>query len=223
MIDIPAIFKSRTLDADKLREYGFSYSGDQYTMDFPIMENQYTAKITISSDGSADFRVYETDSDEEYMPAHIYNATGAFVGGIHKACEEILKNISEKCYYTEYFKWNQSKRILLFIKDRYNAEPEFLWKNLPECAALRVPGKKPWFAVIGRVPKEKLGQDEGGIAEVINLKDEPAIVSARVDGRLAFPAYHMNKQHWYTLFLDDRISDDEIIKLIEKSYVLVNH
>ena len=92
MIDIPAIFKSRTLDADKLREYGFSYSGDQYTMDFPIMENQYTAKITISSDGSADFRVYETDSDEEYMPAHIYNATGAFVGGIHKACEEILKN-----------------------------------------------------------------------------------------------------------------------------------
>ena len=93
MIDIPAIFKSRTLDADKLREYGFSYSGDQYTMDFPIMENQYTAKITISSDGSADFRVYETDSDEEYMPAHIYNATGAFVGGIHKACEEILKNI----------------------------------------------------------------------------------------------------------------------------------
>ena len=110
-----------------------------------------------------------------------------------------------------------------FIKDRYNAEPEFLWKNLPECAALRVPGKKPWFAVIGRVPKEKLGQDEGGIAEVINLKDEPAIVSARVDGRLAFPAYHMNKQHWYTLFLDDRISDDEIIKLIEKSYVLVNH
>ena len=26
MIDIPAIFKSRTLDADKLREYGFSYS-----------------------------------------------------------------------------------------------------------------------------------------------------------------------------------------------------
>ena len=110
-----------------------------------------------------------------------------------------------------------------FIKDRYNAEPEFLWKNLPECAALRVPGKKPWFAVIGRVPKEKLGQDEGGIAEVINLKDEPAIVSARVDGRRAFPAYHMNKQHWYTLFLDDRISDDEIIKLIEKSYVLVNH
>ena len=94
--------------------------------------------------------------------------------------------------------------------------------SLPECAALRVPSKKPWFAVIGRVPKAKFGMDEGGVVEVINLKDEPKIVSDRVDGKNAFPAYHMNKQHWYTLFLDGRLSDDEIVGLIEKSYALVN-
>ena len=131
MIDIPAIFKSRTLDADKLREYGFSYSEDQYTMDFPIMENQYTAKITISSDGSADFRVYETDSDEEYMPAHIYNATGAFVGGIHKACEKILKNISEKCYYTEYFKAEDKYTRHSYHKEIYNNPMSLndFWEN----------------------------------------------------------------------------------------------
>jgi len=65
-----------------------------------------------------------------------------------KAGEAILTEIASKCYYTEYFKWDQSKRILQFIKDSYNAEPEFLWSSLPGCAALRVPGKKPWFAVI---------------------------------------------------------------------------
>ena len=64
--------------------------------------------------------------------------------------------------------------------------------------------------------------DEGGVVEVINLKDEPTIVSNRVDGKNAFPAYPMNKQHWYTLFLDGRLSDDEIVGLIEKSYILVN-
>ena len=53
-------------------------------------------------------------------------------------------------------------------------------------------------------------------------KDEPKIVPDRVDSKNAFPAYHMNKQHWYTLFLDERLSDDEIVDLIEKSYVLVN-
>ena len=102
----------------------------------------------------------------------------------------MLTDIASKCYYTEYFKWDQSKRILQFIKGSYNAEPEFLWSSLPECAALRVPGKKPWFAVIGRVPKAKFGLDEGGVVEVINLKDEPKIVPDRVDSKNAFPAYH---------------------------------
>ncbi len=32
----------------------------------------------------------------------------------------------------------------------------------------------------------------------------------------------MNKQHWYTLFLDERLSDDTIIRFIQKSYTLVN-
>jgi predicted DNA-binding protein (MmcQ/YjbR family) len=90
--------------------------------------------------------------------------------------------------------WNtikdQSKRILQFIKDSYNAEPEFLWSSLPECAALRVPGKKPWFAVIGRVPNAKFCLDEAGDVEVINLKDEPKIVSDKVDGKNAFPAFY---------------------------------
>ena len=222
MIDIQSIFKNKTIDTEKLINYGFSLMENCFSKDFPIINGQYSARITITSEGKADFKVYESDTGEEYMPAHIYNSTGAFVGDVHKACETILQDIAQKCFFTEYFKWEQSRRILHFIKNSYNAEPEFLWSSLPECAALRVPGKKPWFAVIGRVPKAKFGMDEGGVAEVINLKDEPKKVSERVDGKNAFPAYHMNKQHWYTLFLDERLSDDEIVDLIEKSYVLVN-
>lgn len=222
MIDIQSIFKNKTLDTEKLIEYGFALTENRFSKDFPVMNGQYSARIEIDADGKVDFKVFESETGEEYMPAHIYNSTGAFVGEVHKACEAILTDIASKCYYTEYFKWDQSKRILQFIKDSYNAEPEFLWSSLPECAALRVPGKKPWFAVIGRVPKAKFGLDEGGVVEVINLKDEPKIVNNRVDGKNAFPAYHMNKQHWYTLFLDGRLSDDEIVGLIEKSYALVN-
>ena len=92
--------------------------------------------------------------------------------------------------------------------------------SLPECAALRVPSKKPWFAVIGRVPKAKFGMDEGGVVEVINLKDEPKIVSDRVDGKNAFPAYHMNKENWITVLLDGTVDEKQIMSLLDMSYEL---
>ena len=112
--------------------------------------------------------------------------------------------------------------ILRFIKETYHAEPVFLWSSLQECAALRVPGKKPWFAVVDRIPKDKIGIEEGGLAEVINLKDEPKAVTARINEKKACPAYHMNKQHWYTVLLDESLADDEIINLVKTSFGIVN-
>lgn len=222
MIDIPAIFKNKTLDADKLTEYGFTSSQSGFEKCFPIMQEQYKVVITITADGTADFRVFDCEMGEEYIPAHVYNSTGSFVGEVHKECEAILKDIAEKCYYTEYFKWEQTKRILRFVKEAYNAEPEFLWSSLPECAALRVPSKKPWFAVVGRIPKEKISIEKGGLAEVINLKDEPKAIVNRISEKKAYPAYHMNKQHWYTVLLDESLEDEEIITLVKTSFEIVN-
>lgn len=222
MIDIPSIFKNKTLDVEKLTAYGFHSTQTGYEKSFPIMQDQYSVIISITSDGTAAFRVFDCEMAEEYIPAHVYHSTGAFVGEIHKECEAILKDVADKCCYTEYFKWDQAKRILRFIKETYKAEPEFLWSSLPECAALRIPGKKPWFAVVGRIPKEKIGIEEGGLAEVINLKDEPKAVTARINEKKAYRAYHMNKQHWYTVLLDESLEDDEIINMVKISFKIVN-
>ena len=222
MIDIASIFKNKRFDTEKLLAYGFSASERGFEKDFPILQGQFLVTVSVAGDGAVDFRVYDRENAEEYMPAHVYNASGAFIGRIHKECETILKDLSAACCFTEYFKWQQSKRILQVVRERYRAEPEFLWSSLPECAALRVPGKKPWFAVIGRVPGEKFILGEPGIVEVINLKDEPEAVTARLRVQKAFPAYHMNKRNWYSLILDDREPDDGVLALIEKSYTLVN-
>ncbi len=223
MIDIPAIFKNKVPDREKLLQYGFSpVDDDAYTKDFPILDDRFIASVTVTADGGADFRVYDVEDDEEYLPAHIYNATGSFVGTIHKACEDILNDVCRKCCQEAVFRGAQSKRILRFIKDTYDAQPEFLWSSLPECAAVRVPDKKSWFAVVGRVPKSKFVPKESGVAEVINLKDEPDSVKAYLAEGTAYPAYHMNKQHWYTLFLNEQIPDVEIMKRIEKSYALIH-
>lgn len=37
-----------------------------------------------------------------------------------------------------------------------------------------------------------------------------------------FPAYHMNKQNWITIILDDTLSDAEIYSLIDRSFQLAS-
>lgn len=35
-----------------------------------------------------------------------------------------------------------------------------------------------------------------------------------------YPAYHMNKEHWITIFLDGSVDDEKILSLIDISYDL---
>lgn len=221
MIDLQAIFKNKRLDEGKLPLYGFILRETCYEKEVPIMQGQFSVKITVTTDGAVDYRVYDTLTAEEYVLARVTDATGTFIGEVHAACEEVLFNIAQKCFHTEYFQNAQTQRILRYIKERYGAEPEFLWKILPDCAALRVQGKKPWFAVVGKVEKSKFGLSEGGIAEVINLKNEPKVIASRIGEHKAYTAYYMNKQCWYSIFLDDSLPDEEIISLIDTSFVLV--
>ena len=223
MIDISSFFRDKSLDPEKLRDFGFSvFAEGGFVKDYPILQKKYLLKVYVTNEGQVDFRVFDSENGEEYLPAHVFNATGSLVGEIHHECEVILCEISQHCFVTGIFKWEQSKRILGYIRDQYKVEPEFLWSSLPECAVLRVSGKKSWFAVVGRVNKDRFGLKEGGKVEILNLKEEPKAVKSYINAQWAFPAYHMNKQHWYTLFLDDRIPDEKVINLIAKNYVLIN-
>ena len=182
------------------------------------MQEQYIVEVSLSSAGGLNLSIYDSENYEEYIRAHILRATGAFPGEVHKACKGILNDISQKCFFTEYFRREQSKRILHYITETYGAEPDFLWKNLPECAAR---SRKKAVAVMGNVAQSKFGLTERGTVEVINLKDEPASVAAHIHAHIAFPVYHMNKQHWYSIFLDNRLPDKESIFLITTNYILV--
>lgn len=221
MIDIKAIFKDMRRDTEKLAADGFAIAGGKYVKSYPVMQGQFVAEISIDTAGEVNFRVYDAQSGEEYLPARVYDACGAFVGEVHKACGEILSDIAGSCFYAERFESAQSKRILRYVKEKYQAEPEFLWGSFPSFAVLRVHGKKPWFAIAGRVEKSKFKLG-GGTVEVINLKNEPPAVAARISAGLAYPAYHMNKKNWYSVFLDDSLADSEIEKLIDISYALAD-
>ena len=113
-------------------------------------------------------------------------------------------------------------RIFSYVAEQYGTEPEYLWAKTPDAAVIRHKGNRKWYGIIMNVPRRTLGLFGEGSTDILNVKCTPAVREIILAERRALPAYHMNKQHWYTLFLDGRLSDDEIVGLIEKSYALVN-
>lgn len=70
---------------------------------------------------------------------------------------------------------------------------------------------KKWFALIMRV----------GGKEAVNLKCEPAesdLLRTAYEG--VTPAYHMNKTHWNTVYLQSDVPDEEIMNMTDRSFLL---
>jgi predicted DNA-binding protein (MmcQ/YjbR family) len=115
-----------------------------------------------------------------------------------------------------------SNVILEFIKKEYGVEPEYLWKN-DDTAAIRHIDTKKWFAAYMRnLPKSKFGLDCEEKTDVINLKCEPLLSYSIIDKKGIFPAWHMNKEHWVSVFLDGTVLAEEIYPLIRMSFQLTD-
>lgn len=60
------------------------------------------------------------------------------------------------------------------------------------------------------------------VFEVINLKCDPEkAVELRESYQGIQPGYHMNKTHWNSVYLNEDVSDQLLVELIDHSYELV--
>jgi len=115
------------------------------------------------------------------------------------------------------------EKALLYIKESYSAQPEFLWAANLNNAAIRNKRTGKWFAaLIGKLPKHRLGIDSCEEVDVLNLKCDPLFAFTIVDNRRIFRGYHMNKEHWISVLLDGSVSFDELKFLIDMSYAIVD-
>lgn len=119
------------------------------------------------------------------------------------------------------FKTPLAEKVLKYAKEKYHSHPEFLWAKFPNYAVLRCTDNSKWYAVLMTIPKRKLGIDEDGDVEILDLKCDPLMTGALRDGKRYFPAYHMNKEHWITLILDGSIPEKDIFSNIDMAYDLV--
>ncbi|MBO9596588.1 MAG: MmcQ/YjbR family DNA-binding protein [Cohnella sp.] len=81
----------------------------------------------------------------------------------------------------------------------------------PDLPVLYVGSKM--YALLGRT----------GADESVNLKADPeeAWLLRQQYPTAVLPGYHMNKKHWNTVVLNGTVPDDELLAMLEQSYLLV--
>ena len=116
----------------------------------------------------------------------------------------------------------QANIVVKHIKSEYGANPEFLWPDrYPGYAVFRHDNNKKWFALLAAISSKSLGLKEDKAIDVINLKfDKNQTYDFAETSDHIFPAYHMNKNNWITIWLDGTLPNGLIFELIKKSYLL---
>ena len=110
--------------------------------------------------------------------------------------------------------------VFAYIKKKYKVQPEYPWRKYDSNAVFRHLDNKKWFALVMDVAADKLGQHSSKSVAVINLKiDDPFFRDMLIQQKGILPAYHMNKQHWITVLLDETVPKDTVYNLIETSFM----
>ncbi|MCR5167909.1 MAG: MmcQ/YjbR family DNA-binding protein [Oscillospiraceae bacterium] len=117
----------------------------------------------------------------------------------------------------------QTLRLLAYIREKYGTEPDSPWKKDPGSRVLRHTDSKKWYALIMRIPEDRLGDTfSKKRINVLNLKTDPLMSGSLRMQKGIYPAYHMNKTEWITVRLDDTLDDGDIFPLVDMSYVLTD-
>lgn len=112
------------------------------------------------------------------------------------------------------------EEIFVYVKDKYNIEPDYPWARTPNYAILRHNTNRKWFGAIVDITADKLGFDGNKLIDALLLKCDPVLVGLLRSEAGILPAYHMNKEHWITVLLDGSCPKDGIFALIDLSYGL---
>lgn len=109
-----------------------------------------------------------------------------------------------------------------YIKEFYSATAEFPWLSAPTFAVYRHKSNNKWFAVVMEIPKAKIGIEEEGNINVVNLKSDPLLIGSLILDKGIYPAYHMNKNHWITVCLDESVEEEKVKWLLDLSFEMTD-
>ena len=202
---------------EKLEEYGFFPEDGHLTYRKSLPEGDLEIRLVF--DGTLRARVMDTAFEEEYTNYRLEGASG-FSGQIRQELIDLLTDVRDRCFENLRFRSEQLRRMSAHIREVYGILPDFPWEKYPTFAVFRHPDSRKMFVLAGSVPRNRIDRSAATDDEVdvINVKVVPGGLDTLLAQKGYFPAYHMNKQHWVTLILDDTLPDGEVEKRIRESF-----
>lgn len=191
---------------DRLIPFGFQQQESIYVYTCPIMDDQFSVRIEVDHQHMQS-QIIDKETHEPYILWKT-DSEGSFVGKVRSAYDAVMKDFYQRCCEEERYQMPQANRIDAQMPTKVT----FPFQKYPQYGAYKKNGK--WYALIQCIDKEKLGIGHGRI-EIINVK---ADVASCIHKPGIYPAWHMNKQHWISIGLDDTLSDEEVLSYILDSY-----
>ena len=115
------------------------------------------------------------------------------------------------------------QEVIDFIKKQFDITEEHLWLKFPDYIVFRNRKNKKWFAIIMDIEKSRLGLEDEGKIDIIDLKCDPILIGSLLHNEGYLPAYHMSKKNWITVLLDGSVSENELKDLICLSYEIIDN
>ena len=221
------VFQRRTLLPERLIPFGFRTTNGGYFYSQPILDGQFAVELRIDQSAHLSTRVVDLATDEEYAPVKVEMSTGAFVGAVREAYRAVLQAVAEACYRTEYFSAPQSNRIAQALYERYGERPDFPFATAPTYGVFRYPPNRKWYGIIMDVPLFRVTKEapetpeDSPVADVLNLKIDVVERDRLLRRKGIYTCYHMNKDSWVSIVLDDTLPDRDVLTLLDVSRTLI--
>lgn len=162
--------------------------------------------------------VFELPERLEYLPFNLNeDEGGSFVNQIRSEVDEVMHQVIESCYQLKDFR----KIVFDFVRAELNTKLETPWAKHPEFYLMKTANRQKWYGLMMRISYQLLDSQQPGIVDVLNLKAPPLQIVDLIDHQTFYPAYHMNKKHWVSVVVDEKINLEQLQALIRQSYQLV--
>jgi predicted DNA-binding protein (MmcQ/YjbR family) len=212
-------FQKKRPDDAKLLAFGFRQENNGYVWQGAFFDNQFAAHLHVDAAGQVTGQVIDLNSGEPYLPLRA-NHLGPYASQVKTAYENLLKQVAERGFITQPFHSKQANRLARLIDQRFHEKPEFVFKRLPDYAAFREPISQKWYGLVMNIARHRLDP------ECSSADEKVEIIEFRIDIKQReallklpgfYPAYHMNKNSWICVTLDDTQDDQQIMTLVEQS------
>ncbi len=119
-------------------------------------------------------------------------------------------------------KMGSRQEVLGYAMEKWQTMLDYPFEEDFVTAVLRHSDSRKWYGIIINVGYRKLGIPKEGNTDILNLKCDPIISGGLIAEGKALPAYHMNKEKWISILLDDSVPMTDIEPLMDISYMLTD-